>query len=151
MRDWRRRWTVAAAALAALLVAGGCRDDGGDGGPAAQAHEEAVEDAGPAPGQLPENVSADEGREGRRLYREGCVMCHGEEGGGTQLGPSLVDGEWRLAEDGSFEAIMQVVQAGVESPEDFPVPMPSAEAARLSQEQVRAVAAYAFSLGRREP
>jgi mono/diheme cytochrome c family protein len=150
MRDWRGRWTTAAA-LAALLVAGGCRDDGGAAGPAAQAHEEAVEDAGPPPGQLPENVSDEEGREGRRVYREGCVMCHGEEGEGTQLGPSLVDGEWRLAEGGSFEAITQVVQGGVEEPEEFPVPMPSAEAARLSPEQVRAVAAYAYSLGRRQP
>lgn len=151
MRDSRGRW-AAAVLLTAFMAAAGCRDDGGEApGPAAEAHEEAVAGAGPPPGQLPENVSEEEGREGRRLYGEACVMCHGREGEGTQLGSSLVDGEWRLAEGGSFEAIVQVVQAGVEEPEEFPVPMPAAEAIRLSPEQVRAVSAYAYSLSRRQP
>jgi mono/diheme cytochrome c family protein len=146
MRD-RRGW-VWVAAVAGLVVAGACRPEA-EPGPAAAAHAEAVEDAGPPPGELPVGVTVEEAREGQRLYRVACVMCHGEGGEGTQLGPSLVDGEWRLAEGGAHDQIVQVVRAGVEAPEAFPVPMPDAETAGLSEEQVRAVAAYAYSLGRR--
>jgi mono/diheme cytochrome c family protein len=145
MRDWRG-WL--AAALVGFAAVGGCRPES-DAGPAAQAHAEAVEDAGPPPGELPEGVTAEEAREGQRLYRVACVMCHGESGEGTQLGPSLVDGEWRLAEGGGHDQIVQVVRAGVERTEEYPVPMPDAETAGLTEEQVRAVAAYAYSLGRR--
>jgi mono/diheme cytochrome c family protein len=146
MRD-SRGW-LWVAAVAGLAVIGACRPEA-EPGAAAAAHAEAVEDAGPPPGELPEGVTAEEAREGRRLYRVACVMCHGENGEGTQLGPSLVDGEWRLAGEGGHDQIVQVVRAGVETPEEYPVPMPDAETAGLSEEQVRAVAAYAYSLGRR--
>jgi mono/diheme cytochrome c family protein len=148
MREWRGA-AVSAAALVMLAVLGGCKREA-QPGPGAEAHREAVEDAGPPPGALPEGVTEEQAREGRRLYRQACVMCHGEAGEGTQLGPSLVDGEWRLAADGTFEGMLEVVRAGVQEPEEFPVPMVGAEEAGLTDEQARAVAAYAYSLSRRQ-
>jgi mono/diheme cytochrome c family protein len=147
-----RRGTRGVLGVAGVLaVLAGCRADGeAPEGPAAAAHREAVEESGPPPGALPEGITAEQAEEGRRTYRLLCVTCHGGDGEGTQLGPSLVDGEWRLAEGGAFPAVVEVVRAGVDPPEEYPVPMPGAEELQLSEEEVRAVAAYAYSLGRRE-
>jgi mono/diheme cytochrome c family protein len=74
-------------------------------------------------------------------------MCHGEGGAGTQLGPSLVDDEWRTG-DGSFEGIVQVVTAGAPATEQFGVPMPPKGNGAFTEAQIRAVSAYTYSLAR---
>ncbi len=142
------RWITAAALLLAVFVSG-C-DGGGrsGGGRQGQKGAPAPGDSGPPPGQLPQGVSADQGNEGRTLYRGSCVMCHGEGGEGTQLGPSLVDNEWTRG-SGAFEEIIQVVTEGAPATEAFRVPMPPKGNGRFTDAQIRAVSAYAYSLARR--
>ena len=139
------RWMTAAALLLALVA--GCERGGGaskGGGPRDAA---AQGDSGAPPGQLPQGVTAAQGSEGRALYRSTCVMCHGEGGRGTQLGPSLVDDAWSQG-TGSFEEIIQVVTQGAPATEEFGVPMPPRGDGALTDAQIRAVSAYAYSLAR---
>jgi mono/diheme cytochrome c family protein len=143
------RWITAAALLLAVFVSGCDRGGQGDGGRRqAGKGAEAPGDSGPPPGQLPQGVSADQGSEGRRLYRASCVMCHGEGGQGTQLGPSLVDDEWSRG-TGAFEEIIPVVTEGAPATAEFGVPMPPRGNGKLNEAQIRAVSAYAYSLSRR--
>ena len=143
------RWMMTAALL--LAVFSGC-DRGGAGGGGSRGGEAkdaaAPGDSGPPPGQLPQGVTAEQGSEGRALYRGACVMCHGDGGQGTQLGPSLVDDTWTSG-TGSFEEITRVVTEGAPATEEFGVPMPPRGNGALSDAQIRAVSAYAYSLSRR--
>jgi mono/diheme cytochrome c family protein len=144
------RWMMTAALL--LAVFSGCDRAGGGGRTAskdgAAKGAGAPGDSGPPPGQLPPGVTPVQGNEGRALYRGACVMCHGEGGQGTQLGPSLVDPTWSRG-TGSFEEIVQVVTEGAPGTEEFGVPMPPRGNGAMSDAQIRAVSAYAFSLARR--
>lgn len=76
-----------------------------------------------------------------------CYACHGQDAKGSGVGPNLTDGEW-LNTDGSLEGITKVVQTGVPTPKKAPAPMPPMGGASLTPEQVRAVAAYVYSLSR---
>jgi mono/diheme cytochrome c family protein len=142
----RRRigWTAAAA----VLVLGAC----GRGRPPAEAESgtEAAADKGrpvaaAAVGKLPPGVPNEAGQQGQELYLRACVMCHGENAGGTPLGPSLTDREW-LEGNGSFEEIIEVVRNGVATPKQFAVPMPPRGDGSFTDEQVRAVSAYTYSI-----
>jgi mono/diheme cytochrome c family protein len=73
-----------------------------------------------------------------------CYTCHGPDAKGTQLAPDLTDQQW-LNVDGSYDAIVQVVTTGVPTPKQFPGLMPPF-GQMLSPDQVRAVAAYVYSL-----
>jgi mono/diheme cytochrome c family protein len=141
------RWMMTAALL--LAVVSGC-DRGGGGGASKGGGDQAAApgDSGPPPGQLPQGVSAEQGSEGRALYRSACVMCHGEGGQGTQLGPSIVDATWSQG-SGSFEEITRVVTEGAPATEEFGVPMPPKGNGSMTDAQIRAVSAYAYSLARR--
>lgn len=77
-----------------------------------------------------------------------CQTCHGPDGKGTTLGPNLTDAEW-LNGDGSYQFIVSTVTTGVPTPKKFPGVMPPNGGAPLTAEQVRAVAAYVYSLSRR--
>jgi mono/diheme cytochrome c family protein len=136
--------------VAVLAAAGACGRAGasGDeaGGTGAVSAAPAHTDSGPPVRNLPPGMSADVGVEGRRIYSESCIVCHGEDGRGTQLGPSLAGGEWKKVPGGDFAGIEALVRQGVARPTDFPVPMP-AYGGFLTDAQVRAVSAYAWSLG----
>jgi mono/diheme cytochrome c family protein len=84
---------------------------------------------------------------GRKVF-EGkglCYACHGKDGRGTPLAPNLTDSEW-LNIDGSLPAIIGLVQKGVPKPLRYPAPMPPMGGAKLSREEIEAVAAYVKSL-----
>lgn len=143
------RWMMTAALL--LAVFSGCDRSGGGGGASKGDNPKgaaAPGDSGPPPGQLPQGVTAAQGNEGRALYRSTCVMCHGDNGEGTQLGPSLVDDTWTQG-TGAFEEITNVVTQGAPATEEFKVPMPPKGNGALTDDQIRAVSAYTFSLARR--
>ena len=74
-----------------------------------------------------------------------CYACHGQDGKGSGVGPNLTDGEW-LNTDGSLEGIAKTIKSGVPSPKKAPAPMPPMGGAALTDEQVQAVAGYAYSL-----
>ena len=77
-----------------------------------------------------------------------CSVCHGADAKGTTgLAPDLTGGTW-LHGDGSYAFIVGLVEQGVPDPKQFPAPMPPKGGAKLRPEQVRAVAAYVYSLSR---
>lgn len=76
-----------------------------------------------------------------------CFTCHGPDAKGTQLGPDLTDAQW-LNADGSYASIVTTITTGVSKPKQYPGVMPPFGGAQLTPEQVRAVAAYVFSLSR---
>jgi glucose/arabinose dehydrogenase/mono/diheme cytochrome c family protein len=76
-----------------------------------------------------------------------CTGCHGSDARGTALGPDLTDRRW-LWGDGSLAAIERTVRNGVPQPKQHTGAMPPMGGARLTDAQVRAVAAYVFALSR---
>ena len=75
-----------------------------------------------------------------------CFGCHGVDGKGTPgLAPDLTGGKW-LHGDGSYGFIIRIVQVGVPKPKAAAAPMPPMGGSKLALAEVRAVAAYVFSL-----
>ena len=101
-------------------------------------------------GGLPEGVTAQLGQEGQRVYHGPglCVTCHGQDGVGAALGPALNDQEWIHLQTGSYDEILAITRSGVDSPAEYPAPMPPRGGADISDDQLRAVAAYVFALSR---
>jgi cytochrome c5 len=82
-----------------------------------------------------------------------CTDCHGQRAKGSPHGPDLTSGRFAQT-DGSYDAIVRIITTGV--PVDsivdptFPEPMPvRGGAPPLSDEQIRALAAYVYSLSHR--
>lgn len=91
--------------------------------------------------------------EGRKVF-EGksggalCFSCHNLTGKGYPgVGPNLTDAKW-LHADGTLASIETVIRAGVAKPKESAAPMPPMGGAQLSDAQVKAVAAYVWSLSR---
>jgi len=101
-----------------------------------------IDTASLPPGVTPEMVV-----EGRAIFTgQGiCYTCHGMDGTGTQLAPNLTDDEW-INVDGSYQAIVDLIPVGVPQPKQYPAPMPPMGGAQLSQDQIKAVAAYVYTL-----
>ena len=99
--------------------------------------------------QLPAGVTAEMVTEGNTLFHGGgiCFTCHGQNGTGvTGLGPALGDGEW-LHSDGSYEAIVNQIMNGVTATASKTgVAMPAKGGSAITDDQVKAVAAYVYSL-----
>lgn len=100
---------------------------------------------------LPDGVSPEMVREGRQLFAGDafCYTCHGPEGTGIEgLGSDLTDGRW-VHTDGSYDELVSRVREGVPANSATTgVPMPPRGGARLTPEQIRAVAAYVWTLSR---
>ena len=75
-----------------------------------------------------------------------CFSCHGQDAKGTTLAPDLTDKQWLDATGGTQESIVQTIKTGVAKPKKFPGAMPPMGGAKLSDDQVQAVAAYVYSL-----
>ena len=75
-----------------------------------------------------------------------CFTCHGMNAKGTPgLGPDLTDDKW-LHGDGTVAFIDSIVRNGITKPKQSAAPMPPMGGAKLSDEQIKAVGAYVFSL-----
>ena len=102
----------------------------------------ARQDAEPSPAQLALGDSVFRGRAGGAL----CYVCHGANAKGVNgLGPNLTDKEW-LNVDGSVASIEKIVIDGVAKPKKVASPMPPKGGGRLNDVQIKAVAAYVYSL-----
>lgn len=78
-----------------------------------------------------------------------CFSCHAPDAKGIRgLAPNLTDASW-LHGDGSYAFIVATVEKGVPRPKEAFAPMLPKGGARLSVDQVRAVAGYVYSLSRR--
>jgi cbb3-type cytochrome c oxidase subunit III len=74
-----------------------------------------------------------------------CYACHGTNAEGA-VGPNLTDAEW-LHGDGSYDMIVATVTSGVPAEKAKKgVPMPPKGGSAITEEQVKAVAAYVYSL-----
>jgi mono/diheme cytochrome c family protein len=77
-----------------------------------------------------------------------CFGCHGMEAKGIPgVSADLTSGKW-LQGDGSYAFLIKVVEAGVPRPKVAQAPMPPMGGSKLGPAEVRAVAAYVFSLSR---
>lgn len=106
-------------------------------------------EAAEAPVDLASGVSQEMYDQGRELFSGtgGCTACHGAEGGGSQIAPSLSDAEWVHVPGPDLDALAEVIRTGVPEPQQFPAPMPPMGGASLSEDQVRALAGYVATIG----
>ncbi|MDH4043301.1 MAG: c-type cytochrome [Gemmatimonadota bacterium] len=99
--------------------------------------------------QMPAGVTAEMVAEGNTLFHGAgiCMTCHGQDAKGVPgLGVNLTDQEW-LHSDGSYEAIVNQIMKGVTATESKTgVAMPAKGGSAITDEQVKAVAAYVYSL-----
>ena len=102
------------------------------------------------PAILPEGVTVAMVQEGQDIFNTAtgiCFTCHVREGVGGPLAPPLNDDEW-LNIDGEYESIVRIIMDGVPQPVEYPGRMEPRANMPLTDEQVRAVAAYVFTLSR---
>lgn len=88
--------------------------------------------------------------EGDRIYHgqvrgATCTACHGQNGEGSPLGPSLTTKKY-LWNDGSYAGIMKTIREGVPHPKNYRSPMPPMGGAQLTPKELRAVSAYVWAL-----
>lgn len=135
-------------AIASVLFLTACPGDEPDADPPT------AEPDRPAPTQpdvamdLPEGVTQEDFDEGRRLFsgQGGCHACHGPQATGTQLGPNLTDDQWLNVSEPTMDEIMGVIREGVAQPVEYPAPMPAMGGARLTDDQIHALASYIIGL-----
>lgn len=99
--------------------------------------------------ELPAGVTQEMVGQGQELYggAGNCFTCHAPNAAGTPLAPALNDGSW-IHIDGSYDAIVRIISEGVPVPSQYPAAMPARGGAPLSDEQVRQIAAYVYSISR---
>ncbi len=146
MRQYQIASRLVLAAASAALILGGCRSTGarGENGATALPRESA--------NALPSDVTPAMIALGDSLFNAGsCQRCHGAKGVGANNGPSLVSDEW-LHVDGSYNRLVSLITTGV--PRDSLKvttrrPMnPRGGPMNLTDDQVRAVASYVFTISR---
>jgi glucose/arabinose dehydrogenase/mono/diheme cytochrome c family protein len=98
---------------------------------------------------LPPGVTEDDVAFGKRIFQgasgAACTGCHGADGTGSPVGPSLASGSWAWS-DGSLEGIANTISSGVPKPRTFSTPMLPMGGANLNQKEIDAVAAYVWTL-----
>ena len=111
-----------------------------------------VADAGftQAADSLPAGVTQDMITRGKTIFTGAgvCFACHGMDAEGVS-GPSLADSVW-LHNRGEYDKIVQLILTGVDAKASKSgVVMPPRGGSALNDADVRAVAAYVWSLGPR--
>ncbi len=118
---------------------------------AADAETEVAEPTDAMPQDLPEGVTPAMVEEGKGIYNGAgiCMSCHGATGEGIpNLGANLTDDEW-LHVDGSYEQLVENIMTGVTAQESSSgVPMPAKGGTAITDDQVKAVAAYVWTLSK---
>jgi mono/diheme cytochrome c family protein len=139
-------------ALFLLLAFAGACGGGEEGAPAAEEAPPAAEATTPAAAaasdmQLPEGVTPEMVVHGEQIFTGAgiCYTCHLAGGVGGPLAPNLTDDQW-LNIDGSYPSIVQLVTTGVPEPKEHPGLMLPKGGTNISDEDVRDVAAYVWSL-----
>ncbi|MGD8496098.1 MAG: c-type cytochrome [Gemmatimonadales bacterium] len=101
--------------------------------------------------ELPDGVTMAMVQEGDQIFHGAgiCASCHGPKGTGLpNLGANLTDSEW-LHSDGSYDAIVNTIMHGVTAEESTSgVPMPPKAGTNITDDQVKAVAAYVWTLSK---
>jgi len=132
---------VAILAIVLLIPAVGLR--------ASMSLREAPGDRESAIQERPAAATAENIKMGQELFASaGCAVCHGADAKGKKgMTEDLTAGQWKHAEGGTFEAIAKTITSGLTREETGGMlPMPTAAAKKLTDEQVTALAAYVWSL-----
>jgi len=78
-----------------------------------------------------------------------CYACHGSNAEGA-VGPNLTDAEW-LHGDGSYDMIIATVTSGVPATKAKKgIAMPPKGGSSITEDEVKAVAAYVYSLSHKQ-
>lgn len=154
--------TLAVSAVLAIALVAGCGGDSGGSGDASEpaaAGSDLTSQGSPQgggvpelsidPALLPEGVTVEMVQEGRDLFNGGgiCFTCHTVEATGGPLAPDLTDDVW-INVDGEYSSIVELVKTGVPQPIEHLGSMLPRAGMPLTDEQVNAVAAYAYMLSR---
>ena len=138
------RRSLVVVSLLAGIIAAGCSKATGSEAAAAPA---------PAVPAVPAAVTAANIALGDSIFHTGsCQRCHGQKGVGGQNGPSLVAGVW-LQSTGKFDEIVATITTGVprtalkDQTRRFPM-NPRGGPMNLTDDQVKTVAAYVYSISR---
>src|SRR5207247_10876034 len=105
----------------------------------------------PAAPAIPAGVTPAMIAQGDTLFNtKSCVRCHGPNGVGGPRAPNLTDQTW-IHIDGSYDAIVRIVTTGFTKAEQkdpqYQLTMnPRGGGMPLTDDQIRAVAAYVWSL-----
>jgi mono/diheme cytochrome c family protein len=145
--------------LAAVATIGACSS--GRSGPTStapapttsSAPSSAPAAAAPATGGLPSGVTAAMVAMGDSIYHaRGCRNCHGPDAKGRQNGPDLTSGKF-MHVNGSYNDFVRIITTGVPADsikdKSHALPMPPRGGSRpavLTDDEIRAVAAYVYSL-----
>ncbi|MBL8979406.1 MAG: c-type cytochrome [Gemmatimonadetes bacterium] len=104
--------------------------------------------AAPASAQaIPQGATKEMVAKGNEIYhKQGlCYACHGQDGKGL-VGPNLTDDVW-LHSKGTYEELIKQITLGVTKEQSKSgVPMPAKGGSSISDDDVKAVAAYVYSL-----
>lgn len=105
--------------------------------------------AAPATGQTaaPAAVTSQAIAQGDSIFHGAgnCYACHGANAEGV-VGPNLTDAEW-IHGDGSYDFIVAMVTNGIPKEQSKSgIMMPPKGGSTITDEQVKQVAAYAYSL-----
>ncbi len=100
---------------------------------------------------LPGGVTAAMVEEGRQVYAGAgiCGACHGPDATGL-IGPDLTDAEWLIG-DGEYQSLVDQILEGVPADQvtnALGAIMPPKGGAAITDNQVRSVAAYVWTLSR---
>jgi len=142
-------------AVFAIMVVVGCSggaatEDADDLGTTTSRPAASVEDAPPSgTAERPAGVTDMMVQEGAQIYAGAgvCAACHGPDAKGV-VGPDLTDAEWLIG-DGEYEQLVDQILEGVSADEatnELGAIMPPKGGAAISDTQVRAVAAYVWTL-----
>jgi len=106
----------------------------------------------PVVAQAPDAVTPAAVAQGDSIFHSkgNCYACHGANAQGA-VGPNLTDAEW-IHSDGSYDAIVKQVTNGVSKEESKSgIPMPAKGGSSITDDEVKAVAAYVYSLSHKKP
>jgi mono/diheme cytochrome c family protein len=100
---------------------------------------------------LPPGATAKMVTDGAALFKGAglCSACHGADGKGIpSLGPDLTDAKW-LHSKGTYDELVKQIAAGVPADKSTTgMMMPPKGGSAITDEQVKAVAAYVWTLSR---
>jgi cbb3-type cytochrome c oxidase subunit III len=102
---------------------------------------------GPVAAQAPAAVTPAAIAKGDSIFHKNgnCYACHGANAQGA-VGPNLTDSTW-IHSDGSYDAIVKTITTGVPQNESKSgIVMPPKGGSTISDDDVKAVAAYVYSL-----
>lgn len=103
--------------------------------------------ASPAVAQAPSAATPAAIAQGDSIFHSkgNCYACHGANAQGA-VGPNLTDSEW-IHSDGSYDAIVKQITTGVAQKDSKSgIPMPPKGGSSITDDEVKSVAAYVYSL-----